>query len=39
VRFESRELWGTGPGTDAEPFAVTIELFESYLEPAAGVTT
>ena len=38
VRFESRELWGTGPDTDAEPFALTIELFESYLEPAAGVT-
>jgi nitrile hydratase subunit beta len=28
VRFGSRELWGA----DAEPFAVTVELFESYLE-------
>lgn len=28
VRFGSRELWGA----DAEPFAVTAELFESYLE-------
>ena len=30
VRFDSRELWGA----DAEPFALTIELFESYLEKA-----
>jgi len=30
VRFESGELWGA----DAEPFDVTIEMFESYLEPA-----
>ncbi len=29
VRFESRELWGA----DAEPFGVTAEMFESYLEP------
>src|SRR5215469_1219102 len=28
VRFSSRELWGA----DAEPFAVTVDLFESYLE-------
>jgi nitrile hydratase len=28
VRFGSRELWGP----DAEPFALTVELFESYLE-------
>jgi nitrile hydratase subunit beta len=28
VRFDSSELWGA----DAEPFAVTIEMFESYLE-------
>ncbi|GAA1214626.1 nitrile hydratase subunit beta [Pseudonocardia alaniniphila] len=28
VRFDSHELWGGG----AEPFAVTIELYESYLE-------
>lgn len=28
VRFDSRELWGPG----AEPFAVTAELYESYLE-------
>lgn len=28
VRFDSRELWGA----DSEPFAVTAELFESYLE-------
>ncbi len=28
VRFDSRELWGAA----AEPFAVTAELFESYLE-------
>jgi nitrile hydratase len=30
VRFDSRELWGA----DAEDFDLTIELFESYLEPA-----
>ena len=30
VRFDSRELWGA----DAEPFALTIELFDSYLEQA-----
>jgi nitrile hydratase subunit beta len=30
VRFDSRELWGP----DAEPFALTIELFDSYLEQA-----
>jgi nitrile hydratase beta subunit len=29
VRFDSRELWGA----DAEPFAITIEMFEGYLEP------
>ncbi|WP_262698625.1 MULTISPECIES: nitrile hydratase subunit beta [Streptomyces] len=28
VRFDSRELWGA----DTEPFALTAELFESYLE-------
>ncbi|MFF7680093.1 nitrile hydratase subunit beta [Actinacidiphila glaucinigra] len=28
VRFDSRDLWGAG----AEPFALTAELFESYLE-------
>lgn len=28
VRFDSDELWGAG----AEPFALTIEMFESYLE-------
>lgn len=28
VRFDSRELWGA----DAEPFGVTAELYESYLE-------
>jgi nitrile hydratase len=28
VRFASRELWGA----EAEPFAVSVELFESYLE-------
>jgi nitrile hydratase beta subunit len=31
VRFDSHELWGA----DAEPFALTIEMFESYLERAA----
>ncbi len=31
VRFDSRELWGAS----AEPFALTIEMFESYLERAA----
>ena len=31
VRFASRELWGAG----AEPFTLTIEMFESYLERAA----
>jgi nitrile hydratase beta subunit len=30
VRFASRELWGP----DADVFAVTVELYESYLEPA-----
>ena len=29
VRFDSHELWGG----DAEPFAVTVEMYESYLEP------
>jgi nitrile hydratase beta subunit len=28
VRFDSHELWGA----DAEPFALTVDLFESYLE-------
>jgi nitrile hydratase beta subunit len=31
VRFDSHELWGA----EAEPFAVTIELYESYLEKSA----
>jgi nitrile hydratase subunit beta len=31
VRFDSRELWGA----DAGPFAVTAELYESYLEAAS----
>ena len=31
VQFGSRELWGA----DTEPFAVTAELYESYLEPAS----
>lgn len=31
VRFDSRELWGA----EAEPFTLTIEMFESYLEKAA----
>ena len=31
VRFDSRELWGA----DVEPFALTIEMFESYLERTA----
>lgn len=31
VRFDSRELWGA----DAEPFQLTAELFESYLEPVS----
>ncbi|MFJ8357105.1 nitrile hydratase subunit beta [Streptomyces sp. NPDC093984] len=31
VRFDSRELWGDG----AEAFALTAELFESYLEPTS----
>jgi nitrile hydratase len=30
VRFGSRELWGAG----AEPFELTIEMYESYLEAA-----
>ncbi|SHL17583.1 nitrile hydratase [Pseudonocardia thermophila] len=30
VRFDSHDLWGA----DAESFAVTIELYDSYLEPA-----
>ncbi|MFF7751296.1 nitrile hydratase subunit beta [Streptomyces sp. NPDC007971] len=28
VRFDSRELWGPG----AEPFGLTVEMYESYLE-------
>jgi nitrile hydratase beta subunit len=35
VRFESGELWPAGPNTDVEPFALTIELYESYLEKTA----
>jgi nitrile hydratase beta subunit len=31
VRFDSRDLWGP----EAEPFGLTIELFDSYLEPAS----
>lgn len=31
VRFDSRELWSA----DAQPFALTVEMFESYLEPAS----
>jgi nitrile hydratase subunit beta len=31
VGFDSRELWGA----DAEPFRLTIEMFETYLERAA----
>ncbi len=31
VRFDSRELFGA----DAEDFSVTLELYESYLEPAS----
>jgi nitrile hydratase beta subunit len=31
VRFDSRELWGA----EAEPFTLTIEMFESYLEKTA----
>jgi nitrile hydratase subunit beta len=31
VRFDSRELWGA----DTEPFSLTAELFESYLEKTA----
>ncbi|MFD7873707.1 nitrile hydratase subunit beta [Streptomyces sp. NPDC059766] len=31
VRFDSRELWGA----DAEPFTVTVDLYESYLETTA----
>ncbi|MGI8329851.1 nitrile hydratase subunit beta [Actinomadura scrupuli] len=31
VRFDSRELWGAG----AEPFALTVEMYESYLEKTA----
>ncbi|MEV6026396.1 nitrile hydratase subunit beta [Streptomyces sp. NPDC052036] len=31
VRFDSRELWGA----DAEPFALTMEMYESYLETTA----
>jgi nitrile hydratase len=31
VRFDSHELWGG----DGEPFTLTIEMFESYLEKTA----
>ena len=30
VAFDSKDLWGS----DAEPFVLSIDLFESYLEPA-----
>jgi nitrile hydratase len=30
VEFDSTTLWGPG----SEPFALTISLYESYLEPA-----
>ena len=30
VEFDARELWGP----DGEQFSVTIDLFESYLDPA-----
>jgi nitrile hydratase subunit beta len=33
VSFDSRELWGA----DAEPFTLTIELFESYLEDLENI--
>ena len=33
VSFDSHELWGDDP--DTEPFTLTIELFESYLEKTA----
>jgi nitrile hydratase len=29
VEFDSRELWGA----DAEPFRLSVDLFEPYLEP------
>ena len=35
VRFDSTELWPPGPGTDPEPFELTIEMFETYLEKVA----
>jgi nitrile hydratase len=31
VRFDSRELWGP----EAEPFQLTVEMYDSYLEPAS----
>jgi nitrile hydratase len=31
VRFDARELWGA----DTEPFALTVELYETYLEPTS----
>ncbi|MFD5541225.1 nitrile hydratase subunit beta [Streptomyces sp. NPDC127079] len=31
VRFDSHDLWGA----DAEPFALTVDMFESYLETAS----
>lgn len=31
VEFDSRDLWGS----DAEPFTLTADLFDSYLEPAS----
>jgi nitrile hydratase beta subunit len=34
VRFDSRELWGA----DTEPFTLTIEMFDSYLEPMETTT-
>jgi nitrile hydratase subunit beta len=32
VRFDSRELWPDDPDARSRPFAVTAELYESYLE-------
>ncbi|MFH9969978.1 SH3-like domain-containing protein [Streptomyces mirabilis] len=31
VRFDSHELWGT----DAEPFELTVEMYENYLEASS----
>jgi nitrile hydratase len=36
VRFPAMELWGPGQATAEGPFEVSVDLWESYLEPVGG---